>query len=778
MRHLALILFFVASLAGCMPTRHIPEDSHLLQRNRVVLEGTSVNKSDLRSLIRQQPNRRILGFYRFHLNVYQFADRGRQNSIKRWMKNTIGEPPVLFDPVLAESSVGQFELFMHSKGYFNAEVDKEVDFRGKRAIVTYTVVGKTPYRVRHISHNIPDPRLREFVMQDSTGTLLKPGQRYDADRLQEERGRISRNLRNNGFHQFSREYIFFRVDSTLASNQLDVVVDINDPSGQRPGVTDSLESPRHRRFVINDILVYPEYSPFRPGTSFSDTTIHIAERNGEASRFTFLHNEPLRIRPRALASNILIDQGGYYRASDVELTYNYLSRMRNFRFINIQFNENPGPVSGVSSDTLGFLDTRIQLTRSPSNAFTVEAEGLNSSGNLGVAGNLVFHNRNVFRGAEILNLRLKGALEVSGERFEEEVIQRLPFNTLELGAEASMDFPKLLFPVPLGLLSKTARPKSTILTGINYRQRPDYTRYILNASYGFEWSVSPLKRHHLFPLDISSIKIFNDSLLQAKIPDNNPLILSRFKDHLIVGTKYSFVYSTQHLGRDVDFVYFRGNLEAAGNLLYLAARQVDLPQDENGSHKLFNIPFAQYLKTDGDFRFYRVFDQNNTLAFRLMAGVGLPYGNTDVMPFIKSFYGGGANGVRAWRIYSLGPGSYQDTQDVRFDRYGDIKLEANAEYRFTIYRFWKGALFADAGNVWFMKENPQFPGGEFQLDRFHRDLAIGLGAGIRLDFDFFILRVDAAFPVRDPSFPSGNRWITSWPGFSDWNFNLGIGYPF
>lgn len=778
MRYLSLLLLLTALLVGCMPTRNIPEDSHLLHRNRVVLDDTHLRGGDLRGLIRQKPNRRILGFYRFHLNVYQFADRGRENSIKNWMKNTIGEPPVLYDPVLAENTVRQFELFMHSKGYFNAGIEKEVEFRGRRAIVTYMVEGRTPYRIRNISHNIPDPGLREFVMQDSTESLLRSGMRHDADKLQRERERITRNLRNQGFHQFSREYIFFRLDSALSSKQLDVRIDINDPTALRSGTTDSLQSPRHRRFVINDILVYPEFSPFRPATHFSDTTIHIADRNGEAARFTILHNEPLRIRPRALVSNILINQGGYYSARDVELTYNYLSRLRNFRFINIQFSENLHPASGSPSDTLGFLDTRIQLTRSPSNAFTVEAEGLNSSGNLGVAGNLVFHNRNVFRGAEILNIRLKGALEVSGESSEEEVIQRLPFNTLELGAEAGIDFPKLLFPVPLERLSQTASPKSTILTGINYRQRPDYTRYILNASYGFEWSASPMRRHHLFPLEISSIKIFNDSLLQAKIPDNNPLILSRFKDHLIGGIKYSFVYSTQHLGRDVDFVYFRGNMEAAGNLFYLAARQFDLKKDENESHMLFNIPFAQYIKTDGDFRFYRVFDPNNTLAFRLMAGVGLPYGNTDVMPFIKSYYGGGANGVRAWRIYSLGPGSYQDTQDVRFDRYGDIKLEANAEYRFSIYRFWKGALFADAGNVWFMKENPQFPGGEFQFDRFYRDLAIGLGAGIRLDFDFFILRVDAAFPVRNPSLPSGNRWISSRPGFSDWNFNLGIGYPF
>ncbi|MFO7997993.1 MAG: BamA/TamA family outer membrane protein [Bacteroidales bacterium] len=773
------IVFILASvLVGCIPTRNIPEDSHLLQRNKIVVEDAHLGSDDLRGLVRQKPNRKILGFYRFHLNVYQLADRGRENSIKRWMKNTIGRPPVLYDPVLAESTKEQFELFMQGKGYFNARVEKEVDFRGKRAYVTYRVQGNTPYRIRNISYAIPDSRLEGFVLDDRENALLETGMRYDTEILQEERERIARNLKDRGFHLFSREFIFFRLDSALSSKQLDMELAINDPAGVRLPDTDSLSTERHRRFRIDHVYLYPEYSPFRPVTVFSDTTVFRMDRNGDHTTYTFLHNEPLRIRPKVVANNILIEQGGYYSISDVEQTYSYLSRLRNFRFINIQFSENPRPDQGTPSDTLGFLDTRIQLTRSPSNAFTIEAEGLNTSGNLGVAGNLIFFNRNVFRGAEVFNLRLKGALEVSGETSEDEVIQRLPFNTLEMGAEASFDFPKLLFPIPMERLSKTSRPKSTILAGINYRQRPDYTRYILNTSYGFEWSASPTKRHHLFPLEISSIKIFNDSLLQAKIPDNNPLILSRFRDHLIAGTKYNFVYSNQQPGVDVDFIYFRGNLEAAGNLLYLAAKQFNLPADENQNHRLFNIPFAQYIKGEADLRYYRVFNQENTLAFRFLAGAGIPYGNIDVMPFIKSFYGGGANGVRAWRIYSLGPGSYRGTQDVRFDRYGDIKLEANAEYRFAIYKFWKGAFFVDAGNVWFLKENPQFPGGEFQIGRFYKDLAIGAGAGVRLDFDFFIIRVDAAFPVRDPSMKPGNKWRNSWPGFSQWNFNLGIGYPF
>jgi outer membrane protein assembly factor BamA len=213
-------------------------------------------------------------------------------------------------------------------------------------------------------------------------------------------------------------------------------------------------------------------------------------------------------------------------------------------------------------------------------------------------------------------------------------------------------------------------------------------------------------------------------------------------------------------------------------MLYLISSNALYKPDPGDSYKLFNIRYAQYVKGDADFRYYQVFDDNNTLVYRLMAGIGVPFGNIDVLPFIKSYYGGGANGIRAWSIYSLGPGSYQDSLDVRFDRYGDIKLEANLEYRFGVYKFWKAALFVDAGNVWFFKENPQFPGGGFNLNQFHKDIAIGAGLGMRLDFDFFILRVDAAFPVRNPAADKGLKWVNSFPGIRDWNINLGIGYPF
>ncbi|MBW6478562.1 MAG: BamA/TamA family outer membrane protein [Bacteroidales bacterium] len=776
-----VILFLVSiSFFSCNPARRLPEGKYLLNRNRIEVQDAEVERSELASYLRQKPNRRILGFYRFHLNVYQLADRGRETGFRNWMKNTIGEPPVIYDPILTQNTTRQFELYLNSKGYFNAEVSFEENLKRQRALITYSIKGNKPYTVRNLSYNVRDPYIREFILADTLNTLIQPGERYDADVLQRERNRLTRHLRNEGFHQFNREFIYFQVDSSLNSHQVNIELLVNNPVRQVPGIRDSVVELRHRRYMIDRLMILPEYSPLLADQPREDTTIYVRRLAAHDKNYDyiFLHNGPLRIKPSIVSDHIILRPGEFFRLSDVEQSYSFLSGMRNYRYINLHFSESPNPVMGEPSDTLGFLDARVQLNRSAANAFTIEAEGLNTAGNLGVAGNLLYQNRNIFRGAEIFNLRFKGALEVTGDGSTGEVFQRFPFNTLELGVEAGIDFPKLLLPFSIERLSRNSRPKSTILTGVNFRQRPDYTRYVLNLSYGFEWNETPQKRHFIYPLEISSIRVYNDSILRANIPDANPFILSRFRDHLILGLKHTYIYNTQELGKIGDFMYLRTNFESAGNILDAVAGAFNFTMDEEGSFNVFNIPYSQYIKGDADFRFYRVFDDNQTLVFRIMSGLGLPYGNSVVMPFIKSYYGGGANSLRAWRIYSLGPGSYSSPNEGRFDRYGDVKLETNLEYRFRFYQFWHGAFFADAGNVWFVRKNDQFPGGEFKFNSFINDIALGGGLGLRLDFNFFVLRVDAAVPLRDPSLAKGSRWISSWPGFSEYNFNLGIGYPF
>ena len=756
------------------------QDQYLLTRNRIEITDTHVSRENLKNLLRQRPNRKILFVYPFHLSMYNFAQRRGDGQVFNWVRNTIGEPPVIYDPGMVHASVRQLELYMHSRGYFGANVTFHTRFIRNRAWVTYEITGNDAYLIQDINYLIEDRHLSSFVLADTSNSLLNKGDRFDTDRMLAERERIERHLRNNGFFNFSREFIEYRIDSNLYRNSLNLEILINNPVRQVPGIRDSLIEYRHKRFKIDEVLILPEFSLLEADLPRRDTLIYSRRfsESGPDYRYKLIYDDFLRIKPRVITNHIMIRPGDFFRVHDVEQTYTFLSGMRNFRFINLNFSEFDQSPLGATTDTTGFLQSQIQLTRSPSNAFTVEAEGFDTGGNLGIAGNLLFQNRNIFRGAEMLNLRFKGALEISGEAAGNGVIDRLPFNTLELGFEAGLDFPALLLPFRIDRITRNSRPSSQITTGVNYRQRPDYTRFILNLNYGFEWNETPQKRHFINPFELSSIRIFNDSILRANIPDANPLLMSRFSNHLIHGASYTYIHNTQQLGRIGNFKYLRASVETAGNLLSLTSRILNLNQNEEGTYELFKIPFAQYVKFDADFRFYHVYQNRQSLVFRLMGGLGIPYGNAQVMPFIKSFYGGGANGIRAWEIYSLGPGGYHGTAEARFDRYGDIKLEANAEYRFGIYRFWHGALFVDAGNVWFLRQNDEFPEGEFRFSRLPEDIAIGAGAGIRLDFNFFIVRLDAAVPIKDPSKPATNQWIAQWPGIDKFNFNLGIGYPF
>ncbi|HSV87400.1 MAG TPA: BamA/TamA family outer membrane protein [Bacteroidales bacterium] len=774
-RFASFLLFVLALISSCSLQRGIPEGQYLLRSNKVLVKNTLIKTGQLKPFIRQQPNRQLIGIFPFNLHIYQLADRGRDNAVKRWMKNTIGEPPAIFNPVMMESTRRQFELYMQGKGYFDAQIEASFNSAQGRAI--YHITGNTPYTIRNIEYRIADSVLAGIVFTDTSMSMISRGQQYDSELLQNERERVAHHLRNHGYFRFTRDFIFFEVDSALGTHQVDIDMIIDHPSeitGLNEGTSDIAG---HRQYRIENVNIYPGFSPFRnPGEAF-DTTRFFLERQGDTTFYRFIHQGPLRIRPRVLVQNIHLEPGQFFNGHNVEQTYYSLSGLRNFRFINIQFEEIPDHLQENKPNLTGLLNANIQLASMPANAFTIEAEGLNTAGNLGIGGNLVFSNRNIFGGAERLSLRLKGALEATATAARGDA-NRLPFNTVELGAEASIDFPRILAPIPLERISKYARPRSNILTGINYRHRPDFTRYIFNISYGIEWSQNHQNRHLLHPLKTSFINIFNDSILLSRIPPNNPLILSRYKDHLTAGINYSFIFNSQQVGRDVDFVYFRGNIETAGNLLGLIAGAFDFPRNLDNKRTLFKIPYAQFIKTDFDLRYYRVFNPNNSLVFRFMAGIGVPFGNSEVLSFANSFYGGGANGLRAWRLYTVGPGAYRDTVDVRFDRFGDIKLEANIEHRFAIYRFFHGALFADAGNVWFINENPQFPGGEFAFNRFFNEIAIGAGLGLRFDFDFFVVRLDAAFRVHDPALSQGQRWLRSWPRFNKWNFNLGIGYPF
>ena len=429
----------------------------------------------------------------------------------------------------------------------------------------------------------------------------------------------------------------------------------------------------------------------------------------------------------------------------------------------------------------GLLNFEIRMARAPVNMFTIEAEGTNSGPYLGLGSSFNYRNRNIFRGAETLRLKLRGAFEFTPNYGIEPQGKSSFFNSLEAGVETGLDFPTLIAPFHINRLGINAKAKTSISLGLSYQQRPLYTRYLSYFSYGYEWNASDVTRHLFTPVELSSVSIVRDSTFTAYLENlGDPRFLTQYTDHLIMAMKYSFIYNNQLFKTDKNYWFFRGNIESAGNALDLYSHTVkNVAKDADGKYTLFGIRYAQYLRSDIDLRFYRPTGPGQTVVYRVALGVGVPYGNSSALPFEKGFFAGGANGMRGWPIRSLGPGEYHSTVKTDFERVGDLWFETNIEYRFPMYSFIDGGVYADAGNVWLLRKNDDFPLGNIQASRFIKSLALDVGMGLRFDFSFFIFRFDGGIQIYDPGNLSGSRWFR--PGkfqLKDINWNFGIGYPF
>ena len=788
---LYLFLAIACLAASCSPTRKLADNERLLVKNVIKNDSKVVSKGDLESFIRQKPNRKILGFYRFHLQVHNLVDReklekrveiledknerrnarrkkkgkqpkDRRRSFWEWLED-IGEEPVVYDQLTTEKSAEQLEIFLRGKGHFNAVVTDSVSFndKRKRAKAFYTVQSGPAYTVRKIDYNIADPRLARLAKPvRGRERIMREGMGYDVDKFQSERERIERNLKSNGYYAFSDDYVRFKVDSALGTHQVDVELSIVDPTIRD---TARVKTTGHR-----SIYVHTDFDQKRGREINYDTLVY----NG----VHFLYKGEFKHRPEMLLDKVFFKTGDLYRVKRGELTYRYLSSLRAYRFINISYSED------IESDGRHVLDCHINLTPGLRQAYAIELQGTNTEGNLGVSGSFVYKNKNLFKGAEILQFKFTGGLEsqVVASNIENTNISGvLPFNTIEINPEISLIIPKLLVPFKPHRIIRYGDPKSTISIGYNYQQRPDYTRSIFNAKFGYQWMQSQNAQHYLNPLEVNFVNIYNesDSFLVRISNLQDKLLANTFAPHLTTTTNYTYIFSNQKLNKKGNFSYFKARLESSGNILRGIMAAAQAPKDTNNSYRILNIPFSQYLKYEVDYRKYWQVTNFSQLVFRINHGLGYPLFNLGVLPFESAFFGGGANGIRAWPARSLGPGSLPKSLNL-LDQFGDIKLELNLEYRFDIYRWFKGALFADAGNVWLIRKDEDRPGGLFEFKDFYKEFALGMGAGVRLDFSFFIIRFDVAAPFHDPGRPENDRWAIKYFQWKDVNLNLGIGYPF
>jgi len=774
------IVLVIIILAGCKVTKDLGPKESLLIKNKFKINNSKVSSDDLSGYLQQTPNKKLFGLFRSNIALYQMGCKGKDTKFKKWLRNTAGAAPVLLDTGLAMIACKQMTLYLANKGYFNSTVKDSVVIKKKKATVYYNVKTARPYKIRKIGYDIPDTMLARYVFKDTAKSLIKKGANYDAYKFDDERTRITTNLNNYGFFRFGTNYIIYKVDSTLGQHLMDVTYEFTNP------VVPSLENKSmmitvpHRRYYINRLYIYPEFDHLAGDSARYDTLLveFIGPKKTKSKySYYFLYDQKMTIKPRTITQSIFVEPGNYYNLNDMNQTYSRLASLQVFKYINLRFSpsEEQRDTAKKMADP---LDCRVQLSRSAGHSFSVSADGTNSAGAFGMQGGITYSNRNIFRGAQLLRLGLNMSAQTQPP-ITEGAATRL-FNVLELGVSASLTFPQFLFPIRPERLPKSMKPKTTVSIGYNFQRQQDYDRHITNATFGYTWVQNNRLSQTINPIEISLVKVYGDSAFNAYLGTlTDQRLKYQYTNHLVAGLKYTLQYTSQQLNRLSDYIYIRTNFETGGNLLYGIDNAVGAPKNENGYYTLLNIQYAQYVRPDFDFRYYEKLGRQHSIVYRFYTGIGIAYGNSVALPFEKAFFAGGANDLRGWKLGFVGPGSYHnDTLEGNYNQFGDMQLEANIEYRFPIYKVVKGALFFDIGNVWLLKPSSDLPGGVITLSSFIPDIAISTGLGIRLDFNFFMVRLDPSIPIKVPWYPKGDQWYFNKMQLGDIVWNFGIGYPF
>ncbi len=762
--------FFILLIAlpflfyGCNPTKYVPKDKYLLHSNNINIHNNDINKKELKSYVRQKENRKILGFLRFHLWLYNLSNINKKKGINKYLQN-VGEEPVLWDRDAADRSVKQMRLYLTKKGYYNASVYDSVKFNKKKANVTYFVNTNKPYLIHNISYVFEDTTIRHLVFSDTLNSKIKRGAVYDEDILLNERIRIEYFLRNNSYFNFNRDFIGYEPDSSLNSHNVDIVMHFRSSGIRAPNSI--LVASQYRKYKINRVIISTENDV---GTQQNSNLQPMPRDTISSNGVKFIYKSNFWVRPNIILQSTYLFPGSEYKLSEEEETKNHLFSLNVFSIVKIQFTENK------YSDTsqYRYLDCQIRLSPLNIQSYSFEVEGTNSSGNFGGAVNLVYQHKSLFGNAENFSLKLRGALESVRKAQSLTDIQTVH----EYGAEASISLPKFLLPINRSNFVKKYNPKTVLTVSYNFQQRIEYTRTVANASFGYNWKSGSYASQSFRPIELTFVNIprMTDEYYNKNV--KNTFLSHIFYDHLITSTGYSYTFNNQNFRKKKDFQYFRWNAESAGNLLNTYNKLVGTMKFDSSYYKLFKTRYSQYLKTDIDYHYFHYISDINSVVYRLFAGIGVPYGNATAIPFEKQYFAGGANSMRGWQPYLLGPGSSVATSHYP-DRTGDLKLEANAEYRFKLFWVLEGALFADAGNIWSLSKDDDRIGGQFQWNKFYKDVALAGGVGLRWDFGFFLFRTDLGMKMRDPSLPQDTRWFFN-RGMTgrDFAFSIAINYPF
>ncbi len=768
---LICIISVLFLLNSCHPARHVPADKKLLSSVTINNNNKDIDSDELEATLKQKPNRKMLGFFRFHLSLYNIIHpKKEKDNWRTKMAKVIGEPPVIYDTTLINKTASTLDYLLSYKGYYNAEVITELKEKKRSVKVTYNIESGKPHIINQVRYDILDPNVYDIVIADSSKSLIKKGEILDLDAFDDERSRLVRLMKTHGYYDFSINNIHFYADTNSFDYKGDVTVAI-----RRSFDSDNLdENTPFDRYKINKVYVYTQYDPkknLEEGQYYRDSVL--IEEVFEGFNFRYLNKH--RINPIVFLQSNFIYPEDFYNIKNVERTHRHLASLGQFRLININLRLD----TSKSENNVKYLNCDVLLSPFEKQNYNAEIEGTNTSGNIGGGAGLAYFNRNLFRGAE--NLSAKTSLSLQTMRDARELDKRF-LNTLEASGEIKLELPQLW---PSNLFKRNDRfikernPKTQLSIATNYQKRPDFARLLNVANIGYYWNSGENSQfnHVVNPVEFYLVKLTDT--IDGFSSNFNDYIRKSYEDQFISVISYKIAYSGQNINKLKNFFYFTYNIETAGNILE-GLKEISNAEPVDGTYQILGLNFSQFVKTDLDLRFYQIFNKSHSLVYRAFFGIGVPYGNSKAsgLPFIKKYFTGGANDIRAYQVRMVGPGSYTSSSII--NNIADMKLLFNLEYRFDIMKYVEGALFVDSGNIWTINMKSDQPGADFSFDRFYKEIALGTGVGLRLDISFIVIRFDFGIPLYNPALPETDRWLNTFENlkWNDLTFNFGIGYPF
>jgi outer membrane protein insertion porin family len=706
---------------------------------------------DLSGMVRPRPNTKKLGM-RLPLTVYNMAGQTKKKKgLRQWLRNKIGEPPVLVSSVQLGQQKELMANFLENKGFFNARVAAHFDSAGRRkSIAIFEVTTGSQYLINQVFLQKDSTRILTDIAASFSETLLKPGGGYNLDVIKAERSRIDRMLKEKGYFYFNPDYIIVLADSAIGGHRLNMYVKLKHRE---------IPPEAYTRYTINDIFIFPNHK-LRGREEDTSTADKVAD-----GRYYIIDKQET-FKPAVFDRVMTFNKGDAYSLDAQNTSLSRIMNLGNFKFVKNSFES--------TNDSM--LDVYYYLTPYPVKSLRFEAGANTQNDNrAGTKGSISWKHRNAFRGAEEFVFKINGGFEA---QYSGPVKQPAIYN---FGAETNLSFPRFVVPFISFYTPSQYLPRSTIKLRYNFESSAKLINISsYTAAYGYNWREGPRKEHQFYPFNFTYVNTDTVGSPEKLGLSYGNLVFNG----IIIGPTYEFTYNSQIGPPRRHSFYFNGRIDLSGNVLGV----VQKANYETNPQQLFGAHYAQYVKLQPDFRHYLRLSEAGVLASRIVLGVGIPNGNSSAMPNIKQFWAGGNSDLRGFPSRLVGPGTFNEYDSANSRRYiqtlGDMKLEVNFELRQRIYKFINAGLFAEAGNVWQYHSDPSFPGGKF-TSNFYKELAADLGAGLRFDFSILILRLDMGIPVRKPWLPEGSRWVIDKIAFADqaWKknnmiFNIAIGYPF